>query len=248
MSLAEDQRTKNNINKDKENSLQPSYLIPCVIIVLTAWYIKCRPIQNSKMKNQVSWLTNLTLHHDTKRYKNKKNLKDHNQFNEKNLNIKKLVIVNNNVKKTNKCDIVNQSMVFLQTIIKDENNYLSKTIAMFTSKRNKRNTNAYTSLPVQNTLKSIIKKTYMVGANTPVTLCHLYNHPSHEAIRFDNFPPNPPSLLSIPGVTCPCRMCCGSSLFPGSPRQPMSSSMGIEYTSGAANDNKGFTVFPIPEF
>nr|CAD7264350.1 unnamed protein product [Timema shepardi] len=55
---------------------------------------------------------------------------------ENNLNIKKLVIVNDNFKKTNKCDIVNQSMVFLQTIIKDENNYLSKTIAMFTSKSN----------------------------------------------------------------------------------------------------------------
>jgi hypothetical protein len=49
-------------------------------------------------------------------------------------------------------------------------------------------------------------------------------------------------------VICPWSICWGSSRFPGSPLQPISSSIGTEYTSGAASDTSGFTVLPNPEF
>ena len=55
-------------------------------------------------------------------------------------------------------------------------------------------------------------------------------------------------LPSIPGVACPCIMCCGSSLFPGSPRHPTKSNMGMLYTLGTANDIRGLTILPNPEF
>ena len=52
----------------------------------------------------------------------------------------------------------------------------------------------------------------------------------------------------IPGVACPCIMCCGSSRFPGSPLQPSNNNMGILYTLGTARDITGLTMFPNPEF
>ena len=55
-------------------------------------------------------------------------------------------------------------------------------------------------------------------------------------------------LPSIPGVACPCIMCCGSSLFPGSPLHPTKSNMGMLYTLGTANDIRGLTILPNPEF
>ena len=56
---------------------------------------------------------------------------------------------------------------------------------------------------------------------------------------------NSPSIASVirPWVTC-----CGSSLTPGSPRQPISSKMGMLETAGAASDMRGFTMLPSPEF
>ena len=55
-------------------------------------------------------------------------------------------------------------------------------------------------------------------------------------------------IPSIPGVACPCIMCWGSSLFPGSPLHPTNNSMGMLYTLGTANDIRGFTMLPNPEF
>ena len=57
-----------------------------------------------------------------------------------------------------------------------------------------------------------------------------------------------PMLSSKDTVTSPCFLCWGSSCVPGSPRQPISSSMGIRYTRGSARDSRGFTALPIPEF
>ena len=53
---------------------------------------------------------------------------------------------------------------------------------------------------------------------------------------------------NIPGVACPWTWCWGSSLLPGSPRQPTNSSIGILYTPGTDNDINGFTILPSPEF
>ena len=56
------------------------------------------------------------------------------------------------------------------------------------------------------------------------------------------------SIPSMPGVACPCIMCCGSSLFPGSPLHPTNNSMGMLYTFGTTRDIRGLTMFPSPEF
>lgn len=55
-------------------------------------------------------------------------------------------------------------------------------------------------------------------------------------------------IPSIPGVACPCIMCWGSSLFPGSPLHPTNNNMGMLYTLGTASDIRGFTMLPNPEF
>lgn len=52
--------------------------------------------------------------------------------------------------------------------------------------------------------------------------------------------------VEVPGATI--NRLCGSSLTPGSPRQPMISSIGTLYTSGCASDSTGLTMLPRPEF
>ena len=54
--------------------------------------------------------------------------------------------------------------------------------------------------------------------------------------------------VSREDMALPCTMCCGSSFLPGSPRQPMSSSMGMLYTLGSASERRGFTLLPKPLF
>ena len=49
-------------------------------------------------------------------------------------------------------------------------------------------------------------------------------------------------------ITRPCLTCWGSSLTPGCPRHPMTSTSGIAYTSGSASDSSGLTALPTPEF
>ena len=57
-----------------------------------------------------------------------------------------------------------------------------------------------------------------------------------------------PNVRHRSGVISPCLTCCGSSLTPGLPRQPTSSSMGMPFTAGSARETRGLTALPRPEF